>query len=124
MWVPLVENNEIDTEGARFFVKRHLDHLLAQSPHIDSIILACTHFPLLLPLIEEFTPKQVRLIAQGSIVANRLKDYLVRHPELEEKCSKEGKHRFFTTENPENFNDQAAVFYGKSIEAGHIDIGH
>lgn len=110
MWVPLVEYGEFDKPGADYFVRRDLNKLLEKSPEIDTIILACTHYPLLLPKISKHAPANVKIIAQGQIVAASLSDYLKRHPEMEKKCSKGNSRLFFTTENPEVFRSQAQVF--------------
>lgn len=122
MWVPLVENNEINTEGARYFVKQSINNLLRKAPDIDTIILACTHYPLLLPLIKDFVPNKIQVLSQGQIVANSLMDYLSRHHEIESLCRKRGTRNFYTTENPENFNDKAAIFYESNIVAEYADL--
>jgi len=122
MWVPLVENNEIASDGARYFVKESIHNLLKRVPDIDTIVLACTHYPLLLPLIKQFVSKDIQVLAQGQIVANSLIDYLARHHEIETCCKKNGTRRFFTTENPENFNEKAALFYGSNVVAEHVDL--
>ena len=117
MWVPLIENNEHTSAGADYFVQKHLEHLLAQSPDIDTIILGCTHYPLLLPKIKQFLPEGIRLVLQGEIVAKSLADYLVRHPEMEAACSKGGHIEFFTTESTEDFDAKATVFWGAPIRS-------
>lgn len=122
LWVPLVENNEMHTEGAKYFVENDIKILLAQDPEIDSIILACTHYPLLLPLIKTFVPAHIKLIAQGPLVAKSLKDYLQRHPEVEEKASKNGTSQFFTTDDPIDFKTKAELFFADKIIANHIKV--
>jgi len=122
MWVPLVENNEINSPGARFFVQQQVNKLLAQSPAIDTLVLACTHYPLLLPLIKEFVPANVQIISQGPIVARSLANYLTMHPEIEALCSKQAETQFFTTEKAENFNDKAALFYGADVKARQLKL--
>lgn len=117
MWVPLVENNEHHSSGADYFVKKHIDQLLQQSPDIDTIILACTHYPLLMDKISEFLPPSVQLVSQGHIVAHSLADYLQRHPEIEALCSKEGRKEYFTTESVNDFNKKAAIFLGREVES-------
>ena len=117
MWVPLVENREYDKPGADYFVKQHLDHLLARDPQIDTIILGCTHYPLLMNKIIHFVPDNVRVIAQGEYVAVSLREYLLRHPDIEGKCTKKGSVQYFTTESPEKFNQQASLFLNEEIEA-------
>lgn len=109
-WVPLVEYNEADSPGADYFVKKRLEALAQKDPMIDTIILGCTHYPLLMPKIEKYKRPGVRIIAQGEYVANSLKDYLKRHPEMNAKCTKTGSCQYFTTENPMRFQEQAQVF--------------
>ncbi|GHT35169.1 glutamate racemase [Bacteroidia bacterium] len=99
MWVPLVENNEYETAGADFFIKKNIDHLLKNDSQIDTLILACTHFPLLFNKIKQFVSPNINIISQGEIVAESLKQYLQAHPEIEQKCSKNGKRTFYTTSN-------------------------
>ncbi|MDO5522884.1 MAG: glutamate racemase [Bacteroidia bacterium] len=122
MWVPLVENNEFDKPGADYFVKKHIDNLLKKDGQIDAIILGCTHYPLLISKIEQFLPKNIRVVSQGKYVAESLKDYLHRHPEIEKKCSKNGTVNFFTTDSPENFGELASLFLNEKIEAQKIKI--
>jgi glutamate racemase len=122
MWVPIVENKEIDTEGADYFIQKNVNQLLQQSPDIDTIVLACTHYPLLAHRIRKFLPANIQLIEQGSIVADKLIDYLQRHPEMEEKCSKEGSLQFYTTEKPATFNDKASFFMGTEVEASQLRL--
>jgi len=122
MWVPLVENNEYDTEGADYFVKKHLDNLLTADPDIDMLILGCTHYPLLLKKIVTYLPEKVKPIVQSTIVADSLADYLQRHPDMERQCTKEGACRFLTTESPEKFADFASIFIGKQVQAEHIQL--
>ncbi len=122
IWVPLIENNEHQTEGADFFIKKHIDLLLDQSQEIDTILLACTHYPLLLNKIKKFVPAGIKVISQGKILADSLKDYLKRHPEIEEKCSKNGKIVFYTTDSTEDFDSHAATFYGKPVNSFHLSL--
>lgn len=122
MWVPLIENNEHDSDGADYFVKEYLDQLLLQSPQIDVILLACTHYPLLIKKIKEFLPEKIKIISQGHIVATSLVDYLLRHPETEERCSRESGIEFYTTDSSEDFNRQAAVFFGTTVLSKHLDL--
>jgi len=123
LWVPLVENEEHLTEGAAFFVKKNLDNIFSRQPLIDTLILGCTHYPLLLPVIEKFVPPGVKIISQGSIVAASLGDYFRRHPLMDAKCSKKATHLYYTTENPEKFSNAASLFMGKKVEAEHINLG-
>lgn len=122
MLVPLIENHEYNNEGADFFIKRYLNELQTKSEKVDTILLACTHYPLLKDKFEQFLPTEINVISQGNIVAESLADYLIRHPEIEEKCSKTGSVLFFTTDSPEDFDKQAAVFYGRSVSSNHIDL--
>lgn len=123
MWVPLIENGEFDSDGADYFVKKHVEHLLAQSPDIDAVLLGCTHYPLLIKKIRQFLPAYIRIINQAEIVAHSLTDYLQRHPELEAKCSKNGKRTFYTTDSTEAFDRQSAVFFGQEVKSLHQDLG-
>jgi glutamate racemase len=122
MWVPLVENNEHLQEGADYFVKKHLQQLLAQSPNIDTILLACTHYPLLINKIRQFVPGNIEVIAQGDIIARSLKDYLARHPEVEIACSREGTQCFYTTDSVADFDNHASLFFGKGVQSVHLDL--
>ncbi|MBC3785161.1 glutamate racemase [Spirosoma utsteinense] len=122
MWVPLVENGEYDSPGADYFVRQHIDRLLGKSPGIDTILLACTHYPLLLGKIRQYTPIGTTILSQGRIVADSLADYLLRHPELEVECSKHGQRAFLTTDSPADFDRQATVFYGEPIQSMHLAL--
>lgn len=121
-WVPLVENNEYQSDGADYFIRKHVDHLLAVEPDIDTIILGCTHYPLLYDKIRAFTPPHIRIISQGSIVADSLADYLQRHPEVEQWCSKGGTRNYLTTDDPESFNEQAGIFLGQQVFSQQVRI--
>lgn len=122
MWVPLVENGEAGNSGADYFVKKYVDQLLEQDPEIDTMVLGCTHYPILLPKIRAYTPENIRIIAQGELVAESLADYLRRHPEIESKCGKGGTMKYLTTENPEKFNSIASLFMREPVEAEQIVI--
>lgn len=122
MWVPLVENREYDKDGADYFVKQHIDRLLNRDSLIDTIILGCTHYPLLIDKINQYLPQTVTAISQGGRVADSLKDYLRRHPEMELKCSKGGKVLYYTTDSAERFNQQASFFLNENIEATNIKL--
>ena len=123
MWVPLVENNEFNTPGADYFVQKHINNLLKKDPLIDSIILGCTHYPLLLDKIKQFVPEHVRIIAQGEYVAQSLQEYLSRHPEMEQRCSKEGTCQFLTTESKAKFEESASIFLRQDqIEVKSISL--
>ena len=104
-WVPLVEYNEADSPGADYFVKKRIDQLLRLDPQIDTIILGCTHYPLLLPKIHKYIPRGIRIISQGEYVASSLQQYFQRHPDMEQRCTKHGQTRYLTTENPEKFKE-------------------
>ncbi len=123
MWVSLVEAGEHESAGADFFVQQHLDNLLLAHPEIDTVLLACTHYPLLLPKIEEALPAGVRAVAQGPIVAASLQDYLDRHPELEGKISTGSAPVFYTTEKPGAFDGPAGVFWGAPVASREVDLG-
>lgn len=122
LWVPLVENLEADGDGADYFVKKYINQLLAQSADIDSIILGCTHYPILLNKIKQYTPSHINIIEQGGIVADSLTDYLARHPEMETRCSKGGTLTCLTTEDDDKFNGMASVFLGEDIKSRHINL--
>ena len=117
MWVPLVENREYDKAGADYFVRQHLERLFAKDPLIDTIILGCTHYPLLMNKINQYLPKNAEVISQGKYVAEALKDYLQRHPEIERNCTKNGTMHYFTTDSPEEFAQQASIFLNQQIKA-------
>lgn len=122
MWVPLIENGAFDKAGADYFIQAYLDELFCQSAQIDTILLACTHYPLLMEKIQKHVPKGVKIIAQGEIIAQSLAIYLQKHPEMDQKCSKNGQIRFFTTENAVLFEEQASLFFGEKIKANHTDL--
>lgn len=122
MWVPLVENNEHLSDGADYFVQKHLNNILRSDQDIDTLLLACTHYPLLKEKIEKHLPQHVKLLSQGEIVADSLRDYLHRHPEIETKLSRDEKRIFFTTDSPDDFAGKASVFFGERVEAKHVDL--
>jgi glutamate racemase len=122
MWVPLIENNEYNSKGADYFIEKHVNSLLSQSKNIDTILLACTHYPLLAEKIKQLLPSGCSVLSQGSIVADALADYLIRHPEMENKCSKNGKLQFFTTDSADDFDSKAAFFYGKPVKSKHLEL--
>jgi glutamate racemase len=122
MWVPLIENNEFNNEGSNYFVEQHIKNLLHKSDKIDTVILGCTHYPLLLNKIKQYLPQDITILSQGEIVAKGLNDYLQRHPEIDAKCSKGGTLKFFTTEMPHNFDEQASRFFGKAIKSEHLQL--
>ena len=122
MWVPLIENNELSGTGANYFVEKHVRKLLSQSKNIDTVILGCTHYPLLKPLIEKNLPKGVQVLTQGNIVAKGLKDYLVRHPEIEIRISKTNSLQFLTTDSIELFDSHASMFFGQEVKSNHLEL--
>jgi glutamate racemase len=122
MWVPLIENNEHNNAGADYFVKEGIDKLMSQSKNIDTILLGCTHYPLLINKIKQYISPEVQIISQGKIVADSLADYLKRHPEIDERCSKNGEIAFYTTDSTEDFNAHAAIFYGKTVKSNHLAL--
>lgn len=122
MWVPLIENNEQDSPGADYFVEKYVQELLRQSDQIDTIILGCTHYPLMVNKIRKYVPAHIRLLSQGEIVAERLADYLIRHPEIDAHCSKNGHYAYFTTETPKEFDAKARHFYGAEIHSRHFEL--
>ena len=122
MWVPIIENGEQDSTGADYFVKEYIDNLLQQSPDIDTILLGCTHYPLLMSKIRSYLSDNIRIVDQGDIIAKSLEDYLQRHPEMEILCSKNGTKTFFTTDNTDIFNQRGEVFYGNKIVSAKATI--
>ena len=122
MWVSLVENNESQDEGADYFIRKYINQLLSKDPQIDTVILGCTHFPILLPKIRQYIPEHISVIAQGEYVAESLKDYLKRHPEMDAKCTKNGNCQFYTTEAEEKFAEPASTFLKQQISVKHITL--
>ena len=120
MWVPLVENNEYESAGADLFIQENLNHLMKQDDKIDTIILGCTHYPLLIKKIKQFLPQHITLLSQGEIVAKGLKNYLNRHPEIENNCSKGKNISFFTTDDPKNFDEHASIFFGSEVKSENL----
>ena len=122
-WVPLVEYNEADSPGADYFVKKRIDEIMRKDSDIDTIILGCTHYPLLMPKILKYLPAGVRVVPQGEYVAESLKSYLERHPNIEAKCSKGAGVHYLTTENPNKFKEQAQIFLHDPVEVDNITLG-
>lgn len=122
MWVPLVENREADRPGADYFVRQEVETLLARDPLIDTIILACTHYPILYPKIRQFVPDHIAIVRQGDIVARSLADYLHRHPEIDSLLTRGNATQYLTTENPDKFSSLATLFLGHQVDASHIDL--
>lgn len=122
MWVPLVENKEYDSPGADYFVKKYVEELFAQEPETDTVVLGCTHYPLLLKKIEKQVAGRAKVITQGALVAGSLADYMKRHPEMDAKCSKGGSVTYLTTENPDKFTDLAGIFMEEPVTATRIEL--
>lgn len=122
MWVPLVENKEFDSHGADYFVKKYVDELFTQEPEIDTVILGCTHYPLLIDKIRKEIGERATIVTQGELVGASLADYLRRHPEMDADCTKGGTCEFLTTENPDKFNEFAEIFLRTPLKASHIDL--
>jgi len=122
MWVPLVENNEIDSEGADYFVRKNVQNILAKDKNLDTLILGCTHYPLLSEIIKKYVPDNIQILKQGHIVAEKLVEYLKRHPKMEERLSKSGTLEFQTTESAEIFESKAALFLDRKVEAKTIHL--
>ena len=122
LWVSLIENNEYESQGADYFIKKDIEALLNQSHRIDTVLLACTHYPLLLRKIKCYLPGEIKVISQGAIVAKSLENYLSRHPEMERNCSKNSTLQFFTTGSTNDFDQHSEVFFGKKVSSLHIDL--
>ncbi len=122
MWVPLVENNERSGPGVEFFVKKNIDHLLEADRSIDTVILGCTHYPLLMDTILKVTPPGIRIIAQNHIVADSLIDYLARHHGMNDRCSRSGMVRFFTTDSTALFDELGSLFFKEKVRSEKISI--
>ncbi|MBD5242327.1 MAG: glutamate racemase [Bacteroides sp.] len=122
MWVPLVENNEAASPGADYFVSKYVNEILEKDSDIDTIVLACTHYPILFPKIRQAVPQRIKVVRQGEIVAESLKDYLCRHPEMKERLLTNGDCRYLTTENPEKFTGLASLFLDEKVDVSHIDL--
>lgn len=122
MWVPLVENNEFEEEGADYFIEKYIRQLTEKDPKIDAVILGCTHYPLLLPKIRRYTPDHIRVIPQGEYVAKSLKDYLMRHPEIDTQCTQNGQCKFYTTEAEDKFIESASAFLNEVITVERVTL--
>ena len=122
MWVPLVEYNEAQAPGADYFVQKYIDELLTRDDQIDTVILGCTHYPLLLNKIKQYMPAGIHIVSQGELVAHSLQDYLKRHPEMDAQCTRGGQCIYFTTEAEEKFADSASTFLNESINVSHLDL--
>lgn len=122
LWVPLVENNEAQGDGTDYFIRKYIDELLAKDAEIDTVILGCTHYPLLLPKIQQYMPTGITTVAQGELVAKSLRDYLHRHPEMDIQCTKRGKCTYCTTEAEEKFIESASTFLNESVSVQRIEL--
>lgn len=122
MWVPLVENNELDNPGTDYFVRRDIDALLLQDPGIDTVILGCTHYPLLMNTIRKYIPENLNIINQGPVVAESLADYLNRHPEMDQQITRSHTTQYLTTENAEIFESKAGLFLGETLNAEMVQL--
>ena len=122
IWVPLVEYGEYKSPGADYFVQKYLDQLLTQAPDIDTILLACTHYPLLMEKIKKYLPPHIYVVAQGQIVATSLADYLNRHPEIETSLTRNSKMAFYTTDDAADFDKHAAIFFGGKVKSEYLHL--
>jgi len=122
LWVPFIESGDYKSDAVDKIVENDLEQLCSQDAAIDSILLACTHYPLLEEKIKKYLPENIRLIAQGPIVANSLSDYLYRHPEMEERISKGGSKLFYTTDSVSDFEEHATTFFGEAVKAAHVNL--
>ena len=122
IWVPLVESGEAQSEGTDYFVRRHIDNLLAKDDKIDTLILGCTHYPILYDKIRQYTPSHIKVITQGEYVGKSLVNYMERHPEMDALCTKQGTCRFLTTESVDIFRGYASIFFDSSIEVQSIAL--
>lgn len=122
MWVPLIENNEFNNPGAEYFIQKYLDQLFSQSSSIDTLVLGCTHYPILIDQISQHIPAGVTILSQGPIVAKSLVDYLQRHPEMDAACTKGGQTKFLTTDDPETFDTHSSIFFGRVVHAAHLPL--
>ena len=123
LWVPLVENNEAMGDGADYFVRKYIEELLRKDSRIDTVILGCTHYPLLLPKIRQYMPAGIRVVPQGGLVAESLKDYLRRHPEMDERCTRGGTCTYCTTEAEDKFSESASVFLHEAVDVHRVVLG-
>ncbi|MBR1552374.1 MAG: aspartate/glutamate racemase family protein, partial [Muribaculaceae bacterium] len=122
MWVPLVENQESDGPGADYFVKKDIDALIGQCPDIDTVILGCTHYPLLIDKIRLYMPQGVHIVEQGRIVGHSLDDYLKRHPDMARRCTRGGTCRYLTTDDAQKFSTMASIFVNEQVTARQVTI--
>ena len=122
MWVPLIENNEHQNPGADYFVQKHLQNILAKEKDIDVLLLACTHYPLLINKIQQKLPAGITILSQGEIVAQSLAHYLERHPEIEQRISRNEQRTYYTTDSTEDFDNHAGIFFGQPLSSRHLAL--
>lgn len=123
LWVPLIENGEYNEPGAGYFISLYLDQMLAQSANIDTLLLACTHYPILQDKIKAHLPARIKVVAQGDIVADSLAHYLQRHPEMEQRLTKNGHQQFFTTtDDTQDFDHHASLFFGEKVKSEYVSM--
>lgn len=122
MWVPLIENNESSGPGADYFVKKYIDRILEIDPQIDTLVLGCTHYPILLPKLRQYVPQGIRILAQGDLVGHSLQKYLFKHPEIDRLCTKHGRCEFLTTESTDKFNSLASLFLNAPVNSSRITL--
>lgn len=123
MWVPIVECGEAQNDGADWYVRKYVDQIMAQDPQIDTLLLGCTHYPILMPKIRKYAPQGVSIVPQGELVARSLQNYLQRHPEIDSRCSRRGTTSYLTTENPEKFDALATLFLNEPVHSEKIQLG-
>lgn len=119
-WVSLVEEYKYNTTEADDLVKLHIDNILQKDNEIDTFLLACTHYPLLIDKIQQHTPAGICVVSQGKIIAESLKDYLQRHQTITENCTQNSSRLFFTTGDVNDFNAHASLFFGAKIQANQL----
>lgn len=122
LWVPLVENNEAQGDGTDYFIRKYTGELLAKDREIDTVILGCTHYPILLPKIRQCIPEEITIVSQGKLVADSLKDYLRRHPEIDAKCTRGNRCAYYTTEAEEKFIESASIFLNEAVTVQRIEL--
>lgn len=122
MWVPLIENNEHLNPGADYFVDKYLKELLEKDANIDCILLACTHYPLLIPKLKAMLPEGIQLLGQADIVADSLDTYLKKHPEIAIKIAHGGEKHFYTSGDRQVFDQHASIFFGAEIESEQMHL--
>jgi glutamate racemase len=122
MWVPLIENGEHTADGADYFISKHLNNIIDKQPQIDTMLLACTHFPLLKEKISSLLLGHVAVISQADIVGDSTRDYLQRHKEIGKKLSTNGERIFYTTDSTKDFDEHSSIFFGESVSSRHLDL--